>query len=607
MKNKILLSGAPNSGKTTLFNALTGSQQKVGNYPGVTVEKKEGSFKLGEKSFTITDLPGAYSLNSKSLDEKVATDILKSAKDNADLLIHVVDATNLHKTIGYAVEVMGLGVPVVIALNMMDEARLRGLKLDLKQMSDLLGAPVVELVAAKKEGIPELKSEMEALLEDKSERAIHEVGLKERFNKSQEILSKIVKSPLERDIRSHKIDKVLLHPFFGAVILLLILVGMFEVVYTGAAPFMDLIEEGVALFGELVRSVIGNGLVSSLLVDGIIGGVGSVLVFLPQIMMLFFMIGLLESTGYMARAAFIMDRFMRLFGLEGRAFVPLLSSFACAIPGMMAARTLASHKQRLITIAIAPLMSCSARLPVYVLLISAFIPNTRIGPFNMQSLAMVFLFFLGLFTGMIVAFVMKYALKGEANYNFILELPSYRLPQWKNLYYYLRNKFWAFMKKAGTTILVISIVLWFLSTYPQAPEGFNGNAITYSFAGRLGAYLEPLFRPLGFDWRISTALIPGFGAREVLVSALGTIFSVENAEEAGFTNLRQAVAQTWSVATGLSLLVWYVYAPQCLATFAVMRKEAGSRTWTAIVFTYTLVLAYLASFITYHTAVFFGL
>jgi ferrous iron transport protein B len=612
----IALAGSPNAGKTALFNALTGSNQKVGNYPGVTVEKKTGTATTLKGKVKIIDLPGTYSLDPHSPDEEVAVKVLLNRErlvakeDDPQVVVAVADATNLERTLGLVVELKKIGKPVIVALNMMDLAQRRGLKLDINILSRELGIKVVPTIATKKSGIDSLLGSIQSELDSldgkpaviNSWTAPDENELLARFSEVEKILSKAVLEPTSADIWTRRIDSVLLHPILGGVILSSILFLMFQAVFSWAAAPMDLIDGGVGVIGEVVASIVPAGLIQDLLVDGIIAGVGSVIIFLPQIIILFALIIILEGSGYMMRAAFIMDKMMSLVGLQGRSFVPLLSSFACAIPGIMATRSIKNPRDRLITIMVAPLMTCSARLPVYVLLIGAFIPNTTVmGYFGMQGVAMFGLFVAGILSAMVVAFVMKkVALPGPKS-PFIMELPTYKWPSPRYVVLALIQRGKAFLKKAGTIIMGVSVGLWVLSTFPKAPADYDQPAINYSIAGRIGHFIEPAVAPLGFDWRIATGLIPGFAAREVMVGALGTVFAVENADDEGegTANLQSKIKGVWPMATGLSLLAWYIFAPQCLATIAVARRETNSWKWAFIMFAYLMVLAYVSAFFTF--------
>ncbi|MEZ4742124.1 MAG: ferrous iron transport protein B [Bdellovibrionota bacterium] len=627
-KPVIALAGTPNCGKSALFNALTGSNQKLGNFPGVTVEKKLGTGTLEDgKKFAVIDLPGTYSLNPSSPDEKITSDVLVGQLDKdliPDLIVAVADAANLENTLGLIIELKKLQKPVIAALNMIDLAQKRGLKLDLKKLSHELGCKVVTTIAIKRHGIENLLHAIQSDLvhinkltsasqsttnqtigkessEISSDKEVIHEEIQARFHEVDRILNVATLEMAASDKWTARLDKVLLHPIFGPVLLVLSLIIMFQSVFSWAEAPMNFIETSIAQFATYISQILPEGLFNSLISDGIIAGVGSVLVFLPQILILFFFIFLMEGSGYMARAAFIMDRLMAAIGLQGRSFVPLLSSFACAIPGVMAARTVKSPKERLITIMIAPLMTCSARLPVYVLLIAAFIPNKSIGPFlNLQGLTMFGLFLVGILSAIIMAFIFKHTLGHNSNSSFLMELPTYKWPSFKHIAknMYLRAKI--FIKRAGTLILAISITLWVLSTFPKAPENWQGSPINYSYAGRIGHFIEPIVKPLGFDWRIATGLIPGFAAREVMVGALATVFSVEaESEEEESANLTERIQAVWGIPTGLSLLVWYIFSPQCLATLAVVRRETNRWKWPALMMAYMLGLAFLFSFLTY--------
>jgi ferrous iron transport protein B len=609
---RVALVGPPNCGKTALFNALTGSRQKVANYAGVTVERKEGAATApnGER-LLVADLPGTYSLRARSPDEEVTRDVVLGRLADAqppDVVICVVDATNLRLGLRLAQELKLVGRPLVVALNMHDIALRQGLDIDLARLSAELGVPVVPTVAVRRGGLDALLNEavrLAALPPAASTWHIPSAAeLRAEHKEADRIFKAAVAPPKRPDTWTGRLDSVLLHPVWGSAILLLILFLMFQAVFSWATPLMELIDGGFTALAEGIKAVLPAGMLSSLLADGVVAGVGSILVFLPQILTLFLFIILLEDFGYMARAAFLMDRLMGGAGLHGRAFIPLLSSFACAIPGVMAARVIDSKRDRLATIMVAPLMTCSARIPVYTLVIAAFVPRTTVWGFiNLQGLVMFGLYAAGVISALLVAFVMRRLVWRGGAEPFLMELPAYKRPDPKNVLLNLWLRAKVFLTRAGTIILSMMILIWFLSTFPGPPPGAPGPAIDYSLAGMIGRWLEPVLLPIGFNWQIGVALIPGMAAREVAVGALGTVYAVSG-ENVG--TLGSVLASHWSLATALSLLAWYVFAPQCASTLAVVKRETNSWRWPIIMFAYMLTLAYLASFITYNVARHFG-
>ncbi len=702
-KLTIALVGNPNTGKTSVFNSLTGLHQKVGNYPGVTVEKKTGSFISGNTEVEILDLPGLYSLVPKSLDDKIASDILTNHKNNIttiDIIVLVADASNLNRNLYLLTQIMDIGKPVILALNMMDVAGKNGLKIDQACLRNELGVKVIPVIAKTGRGIEELKREIVGLNIEQAARGTGHLEMDERFTAAlkpvcayltektpycesysyslslrfissddafkywaeewrdtldishlKALIAEARKQLEAVDLNWHmaearlryrwidrmlnqcvtrsdevssdisvKLDRILTHPVFGPLIFLMIFAGIFQTIFSYAEVPMNWIEAGMNGLGEWVMHIIPPGLLQSLIVDGVIAGVGAVLVFLPQILALFFFLGILEDTGYMSRVAFMMDRVMRGAGLSGRSVIPLLSSFACAIPGIMATRTVHDWKERLITILIAPFMSCSARLPVYVLIIGAFIPDGSIGGIvSYSALTLLSLYLLGIVAAAGSAYVFKKVLKrGGAPSSFVMELPPYRRPslRWTSLQMYERGKI--FVTDAGKIILAVTIVLWFLASFPRTEnpgdDGFTKAPIEQTYAGRFGKTLEPLIKPLGFDWKIGIGLITSFAAREVMVSTLATIYNLEDADE-GSVDLRQALVndkdpQTgkplYTIWTALSLLVYYVLAMQCMATVAIVKRETNSWRWPLIMIFYMTGLAYLASFTVYHIGQLWG-
>jgi len=611
------LVGTPNCGKTALFNALTGSRQKVANYPGVTVERKAGVLHTPSGlCFTIVDLPGTYSLRARSPDEEITRDAIlgKLASETPpDFLVCVADATNLRLALRLVLELRRVGRPMMLVLNMMDIAKRRGIEIDTEKLSAALGFPVTTAIAVRKGGT-------EALIKAMDDFALTRAGLggvcswappnaadlRADQHEADAIIRAAVKLPAKPDTLTTRLDAVLLHPVGGLICLLVILFVMFQAVFTWAQPLMDSIDNGFGMLGEAVKSGIPPGLLQSFLTDGVIGGVGSVVVFLPQIVILFLFILLLEDLGYMARAAFLMDRVMGGAGLHGRAFIPLLSSFACAIPGIMATRVIDNRKDRLTTILVAPLMTCSARIPVYTLIIAAFIPAKTVGGmFSLQGLVMFGLYAAGILSALGVSYVAKqFFWHEEMSPPFMLELPDYKIPSAKSVGIALLNRATAFLKRAGTTIFTMMVLIWFLASFPQAPAGATGPGIDYSLAAMLGRVIHPLLQPIGFNWQISIALIPGMAAREVAVAALGTVYSISGGDAT--SQIGTMLAHQWSLATALAFLAWYIFAPQCASTLAVIRRETGSSKWMFITFGYMLALAYIAAFITYHVAVALG-
>lgn len=598
---RVALVGNPNSGKTALFNLLTGSRQKVANYPGVTVEKKSGVFRVDQdKKWEILDLPGAYSFDTDSLDELITKDVCLgnvAGEKEPDFIVCVVDATNLRLHLRFALEVRSLGIPMVVALNMSDAARARGIKIDVASLSDKLGVKVIETVAVRKNGADGLIAEMKQNLPNVGAITTDSVDYHAEV---REIISDCVVMPSRTSRTDDVLDSIFLHPVAGLLILALTMFLMFQAVFSWAAPFMDMIDFGIGSLGSAVELTLPEGPLRDLIVEGLIGGVGSVVIFLPQILLLFLFILVLEESGYLPRAAFLLDRFMVGAGLSGRSFIPLLSSFACAIPGIIATRTIQDPKDRITTILVAPLMTCSARLPVYALLIAAFIPDqTVLGLFSLQGITLFALYAAGIVSALIVSFVMKRVRRGLHTQSLLLELPSYRLPNARDVLIGLWERGRLFIARVGTIILSITVVLWVLSTYPTPPEGWVGVPIDYSIAGRIGHAIEWIFQPLGFNWQICVALIPGLAAREVAVSALGTVYAISAAVEDPTAQLLPIVSVDWSFATGMSLLVWYIFAPQCLATLAVIKKETQSWKVVLIATTYLFGLAYLASLLVY--------
>jgi ferrous iron transport protein B len=614
----LALVGTPNSGKTSLFNALTGSRQKVANYPGVTVERKEGSFVTPNgRQVSVVDLPGTYSLRGRSPDEEITRDIvLGKAKGEPlpDLALCVADSTNLRLTIRLLLELKSTGRPLALVLNMFDIATRRGVTVDVPHLSEALGVPVVTSIAVRKGGTADLLRLTDDILAQAQPevrenlwRPLTVAELRATQREADRILGTTVSLPTRPDTWTARIDAVVLHPLGGLAILLLILFVMFQAVFAWAQPLMDLLSSAFDAAGQFVHDTLPAGLVQSFLQDGVISGVGSVVVFLPQIIIIFLFILLLEDFGYMARAAFLMDRIMGGAGLHGRAFIPLLSSFACAIPGIMATRVIDNRRDRLTTILIAPLMTCSARIPVYTLIISAFIPPKLIwGWINLQGLVMFGLYTAGIASALGVSFLIKFFMwRDYAPAPFMLELPDYKMPRVRSIAIGVYNRAKMFLQRAGTTIFAMMVLIWFLASFPQAPAGAEGPAINYSIAAIIGKAIAPLLAPLGFNWQIAVALIPGMAAREVAVAALGTVYAIEGGKEAA-EQIGQVLASKWSLATALSLLAWYIFAPQCASTLAVIRRETGGWKWMAVTFAYMLALAYAASLVTYNVAVALG-
>jgi ferrous iron transport protein B len=608
----IALLGNPNCGKTALFNRLTGARQKVANYAGVTIERKEGSFTLPSGgAMRVLDLPGAYSLSAHTPDEAITRDVvagLRAGEQAPDAVVCVVNATNLRLNLRLVLEIQRLGLPMVLALNMVDVANKRGIEIDTDKLSRELGMPVVETVAVQSGGEKALLAALEALSFDTPVKphplsAIDAMPVEETQREVRRIMEACVSFDKDTGNLSEQIDQVVLHPVLGPVILAALMFLVFQAVFSWAAVPMDLIKTGVEGLGAWVGSSMGEGPLRSLIVEGIFGGVGSVLVFLPQILILFFFILVLEDCGYLPRAAFLLDRMMGGVGLSGRAFIPLLSSFACAIPGVMAARTIQNPRDRLVTIMIAPLMTCSARLPVYALVIAAFIPNRQLGAgINLQGLVLFLLYAAGIVSAMGVAWFFKRAAGAKGQHPLMLELPAYHWPHLQNLALGLWERAKIFLTRVGTVILTLMVLVWFLSSFPGAPEGATHPPIYYSVAGMLGRALAVIFEPIGFGWQICIALVPGMAAREVAVGALGTVYALSSTGDDVATSLAPLIAHSWSMATALSLLAWYVFAPQCLSTLSVVRRETGSIRYAFLMAGYMFALAYMASFITYHVA-----
>jgi ferrous iron transport protein B len=614
----LALVGTPNSGKTSLFNALTGSRQKVANYPGVTVERKEGGFVTPSgRQVSLVDLPGTYSLRGRSPDEEITRDMVLGRTPGEavpDLVLCVADSTNLRLTIRLLLELKNTGRPLMLVLNMFDIATRRGVTVDVPRLSEALGVPVVTSIAVRKGGTAELlrrTDEIAAQAQPHVSENLWEpltvAQLRATQREADRIIASTVSLPSRPDSWTARIDAVVLHPVAGLAILALILFVMFQAVFAWAQPLMELLSDAFSALGQLVHNTLPAGLLQSFLENGVISGVGSVIVFLPQIIIIFLFILLLEDFGYMARAAFLMDRIMGGAGLHGRAFIPLLSSFACAIPGIMATRVIDNRRDRLTTILIAPLMTCSARIPVYTLIISAFIPDTQVwGWANLRGLVMFGLYAAGILSALGVSFLIKFfMLRDYAPAPFMLELPDYKMPRLKSIAIGIYTRALMFLQRAGTTIFSMMVLIWFLASFPTPPAGATDPAINYSLAAIIGKALEPLLAPLGFNWQIAVALIPGMAAREVAVAALGTVYAIEGGKEAA-DQIGQVLATKWSLATALSLLAWYIFAPQCASTLAVIRRETGSWKWMAVTFAYMFALAYAASLATYNIAVALG-
>lgn len=634
----IALAGNPNAGKTTLFNSLTGLRQKIANYPGVTVERKEGPWKLANQTVNLIDLPGLYSLDATSLDEQIAREIITGELPSVpkpDAIVAVVDATNLERNLYLVTQLFEFGIPVVVALTMIDVFEKEKHEIDVEMLSSMLHAPVIAIDAKRHRGGGELAAKVADVIGKPIDVPADLIANEDEadtntkiFNRYKFISNAVQESVWHSDQHKHltseKIDRVLTHKFFGLVILVAILLVVFQVIFSWATLPMDLLEQGFGALGDIVRSEMPPGILADLIADGIIAGVGGVVVFLPQILLLFLFISILEDSGYMSRAAFLLDKLMSRVGLHGKAFLPLMSSFACAIPGIMATRTIENRRDRFATIMIAPFMSCSARLPVYTLMIASFFAGqTVLGFVSLGAVLMLAMYALGIFAAVFVAFILKRTLLKSPPPPFLMELPPYRLPNVRTVLQNMITRAWLFLKRAGTVILAISIILWALMYFPRTappanvdPQQTAASAgeplpeteqLKHSFAGQLGHVIEPVIQPLGFDWKIGVALIASFAAREVLVSTLSIIYNVGKDENEQSETLISAVRNaktddgrpTWTPLTALSLMVFFVLAMQCMSTLAIVRRETNSWSWPVFMFAYMTVLAYVASLITF--------
>jgi ferrous iron transport protein B len=615
----VALVGNPNCGKTALFNLLTGARQKVANYAGVTVERKVGQVRLANgRLVSVIDLPGTYSLQPATPDEQVTLEVIEGRRAGEgvpDALVAVVDATNLRLNLRLVLELKQLGRPMLVALNMVDMARARGLVVDSAKLAAELGCTVVETIAVRADGHAKLLDELArwTLPASTWENApavtlppTQPASAAELQREVRRILA--IAAPLAptRHRLQLQLDTWVLHPFWGLMILASLLFVIFQALFSWANLPMDLIRSGMAWLSDWTQAQMAAGPLRSLVVDGAIAGAGSVLVFLPQILILFAFILALEDSGYLPRAAFLLDKLMGQVGLSGRAFIPLLSSFACAVPGIMATRTIANWRDRVTTIMVAPLMTCSARLPVYALLIGAFVPARAVGPFNLRGLVLFALYAVGVGSAMAVAWLFKRVWLKNRYQPLMLELPPYRWPDARTLALGLWERAQGFVRRVGTIIFALMVVLWFLASYPTAPAGASAVAIQYSFAGQLGQLLQQFFAPIGFNWQISIALVPGLAAREVAVGALGTVYALSAAGDAVAAQLGPMIAHSWSLATAYSLLAWYVFAPQCIATLAAVKRETNSWRYPLAMAGYQFALAYGAAFVTYRATLWLG-
>ncbi|MBU3547044.1 ferrous iron transporter B [Polynucleobacter sp. MWH-Jannik1A5] len=622
----VALLGNPNCGKTALFNLLTGSRQKVANYSGVTVERKEGRLTLdSEKNIRILDLPGAYSLYPRSLDERVTCNVLlgrAEGEKRPDLVICVLSAINLRRNLRLVLAAKRLGLPCVVVLNMLDIAKRQGLQIDTAALSNELGLPVLTSIGIQSNGADEIKRflsdldwrNLNSLRSGTSDATLENVASHIAHTESdnvqvQKILQNLKLDRIIPDQLSDRLDAVLLHPVLGPIILVVLLFCIFQAVFSWATVPMELIKDSVEYLGGQIAEWLPNGWIRSLLINGILAGLGGVVIFLPQILILFFFILLLEESGYLPRAAYLLDRVMGSVGLSGRSFIPLLSSFACAIPGIMATRSISNSRDRMVTILIAPMMTCSARLPVYALLISAFIPEQKLwAGIDLQGLVLFLLYLAGILGAMAVAWILKRFTSEQFKMNaLMMELPSYHMPRLSNLAISLWQRAEIFLRRVGGIILLMTIGLWVLSSFPFPPEGATGSPIQYSFAGMLGQALAHVFSPIGFNWQISIALVPGMAAREVVVSSLATVYALSSSSADAADALIPLISSGWSLATALSLLAWFVFAPQCLSTIAAVKRETGGWKIPVIMLSYLFGLAYIAAFITYQIASALGL
>lgn len=613
----LALLGNPNCGKTALFNLLTGSRQKVANYAGVTVERKEGRLTLASgKTLRILDLPGAYSLYPRSLDERVTCNVLlgrAEGEKRPDLVLCVLNATNLRRNLRLVLAAKRLGLPCIVLLNMSDVAKRNGLKIHSADLAAELGLPVIPTIGVNAHGVDDLKRYLEELDWRNLPVAATQIDTRPNYTATdnqrvQQILDKLALNEVLPDALADRLDRILLQPILGPIILVVLLFLIFQAVFSWATMPMEAIKWAVDATAGFLSSHMPDSWLRSLLINGILAGLGGVLVFLPQILILFFFILLLEESGYLPRAAFLLDRLMATVGLSGRSFIPLLSSFACAIPGIMATRTISNPRDRLVTILIAPMMTCSARLPVYALLISAFIPNQKLwAGLDFQGLVLFLLYLMGIVGAMAVAWILKHFTSKQFQVHaLMMELPSYHLPRLGNLMLGLWQRCEIFLRRVGGIIFILTVCLWVLSSFPAPPPNAIGAPIEYSFAGMLGKLLAVLFQPIGFNWQISIALVPGLAAREVVVSSLATVYALSTINNNTSEALIPLISQAWSLATALSLLAWFVFAPQCLSTIAAVKRETGGWKIPLIMLSYLFVLAYLASFVTYQIALLFG-
>jgi ferrous iron transport protein B len=611
----IALVGNPNAGKSALFNALTGARQKTGNYPGVTVERHAGRIMLDDgRPVELVDLPGTYSLEPASPDEEVTRNVIlgqQAGERIPSAMIIVVDAANLDNHLNFALELIALGRPVVIALNMIDLAERDGLTLDPARLAADLGVPVIPTVAVRKRGLEALKDALTPLIVTGEATAAAPVpeDFASRRARSRAIARAAITSEKPASRVTKQIDDIVLHPIAGPIILAGLLFLMFQSVFAWATPFTDAIDSGFSALGVWVSANSAPGIFQSFLTDGLIAGVGAVIVFLPPIIILFAFILALEMTGYMVRAAFVMDRLMASVGLSGRAFIPLLSSFACAIPGIMATRTIEDPKDRLTTILIAPLMTCSARLPVYAVVIAAFIPARSVGPgIGLQGLVLFSLYILGIVGAMLAAVVLRNTVTKGRGLGFMMEMPKYQWPRVGDMMLGLWQRAWAFLKRAGTIIAATTVILWALLTFPQVPPGSSVSQTGYSIAGRIADGVEVAVRPIGFNHEIALALIPAMAAREVAVAALATTYAIDEDDEAKRDQgLVERLRSKWSLPTALAFLAWFVFAPQCISTIAVVRRETNGWKWPLFMTGYLFVMAYLAAGVTFWLATWAGL